>query len=317
MSGLMVSDKRVRVYNYQRKTVRSALDILGAAGVRRPHQVTRHHLMLRTSGVNSSSFADHFPPQQPERMKAAAHQYACLSPALQAPTTAACRWRCTPAYLKSADNPRPGTTEIAALRAKHAAAVNDSAVHHLFSKAAGERQGKLGRSMQRAATAPTGSLLNALAGWLMSAVTSSRASSAYTDCLKSTRLQPSGASPLEIRPTTAQASFVQTDDRCHLARHLAFRVTMKPAAVLVVLMAVLACSLAASPPHPRLRRRELEAAPGPDERELWGWPNGGNWWWDSPQAPGNSFNPGPNNGGNFPGGTGSPFPKGQAPGGGH
>ena len=47
-----------------RKTVETALDILGAAGLVSPNDVQRHHVMLRTSGVQSCSYADHFPPEQ-------------------------------------------------------------------------------------------------------------------------------------------------------------------------------------------------------------------------------------------------------------
>jgi glutamate synthase domain-containing protein 2 len=39
MNGLVVSDKRVRVYNYHKKTVETALEILGAAGFTSPNDV--------------------------------------------------------------------------------------------------------------------------------------------------------------------------------------------------------------------------------------------------------------------------------------
>jgi len=64
MAGLVVEDKAERVFNYHQKTVNVALEILGAAGVSRKNWIDRSHIMLRTSGINSSSLKEHFVPEE-------------------------------------------------------------------------------------------------------------------------------------------------------------------------------------------------------------------------------------------------------------
>jgi hypothetical protein len=41
MKGLVVADKKLRVANYQRKTVEAFVELMGAAGLERPGQLHR------------------------------------------------------------------------------------------------------------------------------------------------------------------------------------------------------------------------------------------------------------------------------------
>ncbi|CAM9438482.1 unnamed protein product [Discosporangium mesarthrocarpum] len=64
MKGLVVSDKTERVYRYHKKTVHTALEIAGAAGVDSTSALSRHMIMRRVGGVGRS-YADLFPPVTP------------------------------------------------------------------------------------------------------------------------------------------------------------------------------------------------------------------------------------------------------------
>lgn len=60
--GLVVEDKSMRVYNYHKKTVESALDIMGAIGCRNSSELKPEYVMIRTSGgTYSQSYADLYP----------------------------------------------------------------------------------------------------------------------------------------------------------------------------------------------------------------------------------------------------------------
>jgi len=60
--GLDISDKRVRVFNFQRSTVQSAVQLLGAAGLRHPSEVNRG-LIYRRIGPNMiQTYAQSYPP---------------------------------------------------------------------------------------------------------------------------------------------------------------------------------------------------------------------------------------------------------------
>jgi glutamate synthase domain-containing protein 2 len=56
--ALDVPDKTERVRRYQDGTVREAMQIMGAMGVRHPHEVLPHMLMRRTSYHETASYAD-------------------------------------------------------------------------------------------------------------------------------------------------------------------------------------------------------------------------------------------------------------------
>jgi glutamate synthase domain-containing protein 2 len=60
-AGLVVSDKAIRVANFQRETVHSLLDVSGAAGVEHPCDITPWHIMRRTSGSEVKSYAEIYP----------------------------------------------------------------------------------------------------------------------------------------------------------------------------------------------------------------------------------------------------------------
>lgn len=77
-AGLVVEDKKHRVANYHRDTIESAIELAGAAGLQRPHDVTRLHIFRRVFMNQVKSFEDIYPStsqgaflngQMPEHMK--------------------------------------------------------------------------------------------------------------------------------------------------------------------------------------------------------------------------------------------------------
>ncbi|CAB1103239.1 unnamed protein product [Ectocarpus sp. CCAP 1310/34] len=65
MSGLHVPSKTERVLRFQQKTVHTATEIISAAGVSNPAELSRSMIKLRRDGVNSASYGELFPPCQP------------------------------------------------------------------------------------------------------------------------------------------------------------------------------------------------------------------------------------------------------------
>ncbi|RZM22135.1 MAG: FMN-binding glutamate synthase family protein [Pedobacter sp.] len=61
MKGLVVDDKKVRVYNFHRLTVASAVELLGAAGLHHPHQLTRAYVNRRVAPNVTQSYIETFP----------------------------------------------------------------------------------------------------------------------------------------------------------------------------------------------------------------------------------------------------------------
>jgi len=61
MKGLVVEDKRVRVYNFHRLTVQSAVELLGAAGLRHPDQLTRAYINRRVTQNVMQSYLETYP----------------------------------------------------------------------------------------------------------------------------------------------------------------------------------------------------------------------------------------------------------------
>jgi hypothetical protein len=58
-----VQDKSVRVYNYQRKTLQSFFELIGAVGLDDPRALRPDHVMRRMAGgTGSKSYAELFPP---------------------------------------------------------------------------------------------------------------------------------------------------------------------------------------------------------------------------------------------------------------
>ena len=80
MRGLDVTDKRVRVANYQRGTIHAFADLMGAAGVERPSDLRRQHVNRRLTTESVKTYAQLFPEvargsfaqkQYPERYREA------------------------------------------------------------------------------------------------------------------------------------------------------------------------------------------------------------------------------------------------------
>jgi glutamate synthase domain-containing protein 2 len=65
MRGLVVEDKATRVFNYHKKTVESALDLIGAVGLDNPSLLRPEHIMKRTSSTEVMSYAQLFPQVDP------------------------------------------------------------------------------------------------------------------------------------------------------------------------------------------------------------------------------------------------------------
>ena len=64
MSGLDVDSKKVRVKNYQKKTVDSALDIIGAMGHTSSSEVTPADVMKRVAINRVATFEELYPVPQ-------------------------------------------------------------------------------------------------------------------------------------------------------------------------------------------------------------------------------------------------------------
>ncbi len=59
--GLVVSDKITRIYNYHDDTVRTFVELIGAAGISHPSQITRSHIYRRVFMNEVRTFEDIFP----------------------------------------------------------------------------------------------------------------------------------------------------------------------------------------------------------------------------------------------------------------
>jgi len=61
MKGLVVEDKAERVKNYQHETVHSFLELLAAAGLKKPKELTRSHINKRVGLNNVMKFSELYP----------------------------------------------------------------------------------------------------------------------------------------------------------------------------------------------------------------------------------------------------------------
>ncbi|WP_305907850.1 FMN-binding glutamate synthase family protein [Methylomarinum sp. Ch1-1] len=61
MKGLVVTDKKRRVANFQRETVISAAEIIAAAGLRHTQELNRSHIFRRVSATEIKRYADIYP----------------------------------------------------------------------------------------------------------------------------------------------------------------------------------------------------------------------------------------------------------------
>jgi glutamate synthase domain-containing protein 2 len=60
-SGLVVEDKAARVFNYHEDTVKTFVELLGAAGISNPNEITRSHIYRRVFMNEVRTFEDIFP----------------------------------------------------------------------------------------------------------------------------------------------------------------------------------------------------------------------------------------------------------------
>ena len=62
VQGLVPSDKRVRVYNYQKHTVQAFAELLGASGLQHPSQISGQAIHRRVSGTLVKTYQELFAP---------------------------------------------------------------------------------------------------------------------------------------------------------------------------------------------------------------------------------------------------------------
>lgn len=60
MAGLVPSEKKVRVYNFHRQTLKSVTELLGAMGIHHPHELRPWHIMRRTSPAEVHHYGEIF-----------------------------------------------------------------------------------------------------------------------------------------------------------------------------------------------------------------------------------------------------------------
>lgn len=60
MAGLVPSDKKVRVYNFHKHTLRSASELMGAAGIAHPSELRPWHILRRTSPTEIHHYGEIF-----------------------------------------------------------------------------------------------------------------------------------------------------------------------------------------------------------------------------------------------------------------
>jgi glutamate synthase domain-containing protein 2 len=61
MQGLDIEDKAPRVQSYHKETINSLLELVGAAGLTDPAEITPHHIMRRVQGTQVQSYFDLYP----------------------------------------------------------------------------------------------------------------------------------------------------------------------------------------------------------------------------------------------------------------
>ncbi|MCP9753191.1 FMN-binding glutamate synthase family protein [Ferruginibacter sp. HRS2-29] len=61
-AGLVVNDKKQRVCNYHNETVKSLVELMGAAGMKSTEELNRHHIYRRVFMNQVTTFEDIFPP---------------------------------------------------------------------------------------------------------------------------------------------------------------------------------------------------------------------------------------------------------------
>ena len=61
VAGLVVADKKVRIANYHKETVEGFVELLAAAGLSDPSQITRDHVYRRISMIDYKQYSEIFP----------------------------------------------------------------------------------------------------------------------------------------------------------------------------------------------------------------------------------------------------------------
>lgn len=64
-AGLDPTDKSLRVYHFQQKTVHSVFELLAAAGLNNPSELRPYHIYRRTNATEVKSFLELYPPLDP------------------------------------------------------------------------------------------------------------------------------------------------------------------------------------------------------------------------------------------------------------
>ena len=59
--GLNVDDKKVRVYNYQKETIKAAIEMMAAAGIDHPSKLHRSHIYKRINSSQINTYFEMFP----------------------------------------------------------------------------------------------------------------------------------------------------------------------------------------------------------------------------------------------------------------
>ena len=65
VAGLDVTDKTVRVWNFQRETVKSLMEVIAAAGLEHPHELRPYHILRRTSAAEVHNLEEIYAYQPP------------------------------------------------------------------------------------------------------------------------------------------------------------------------------------------------------------------------------------------------------------
>ncbi|MCI5081011.1 MAG: FMN-binding glutamate synthase family protein [Saprospiraceae bacterium] len=61
VAGLVVKDKKIRVAQFHHETIKSFVELMAAAGLKSPAEITRHHVYRRVSMNKSKRYSDIFP----------------------------------------------------------------------------------------------------------------------------------------------------------------------------------------------------------------------------------------------------------------
>ena len=59
--GLNVDDKKVRVFNYQKETVKAAIELMAAAGIDHPNRLHRSYIYKRINASQIKTFSEMYP----------------------------------------------------------------------------------------------------------------------------------------------------------------------------------------------------------------------------------------------------------------